>query len=100
MPALRRYSPSVAPVAITGTTTTPGNIAFVRDSTALIRSGRRGEGVLGVAVPTKETVIFGSPITPTTRARTEAGETPGRMRQLTFAVASCGNAFGAWPPAS
>ena len=85
---------------ITGTTTTPGNISLVSDSTAFITSGRSGDGLLGVASPTNDTLIFGSASTSTSLSRTDAGETPGRMRQLTFASASCGSALLAWPPAS
>src|SRR5262249_7775694 len=95
---LRRKSPSVAPVLITGTTMAPGNISLVSDSTAAMTSGRSGDGLLGLASPTNDTVIFGSASTSTSASRTECGGTPGRMRQFTLAVASCGNALVAWPP--
>src|SRR5262249_47240507 len=95
-----RKRPSVAPVLITGTTIAPGNISFVSDSTTVITSGRRGDGLLGLASPTNDTLIFGSASTPTSVSRTEFGETPGRIRQFTLAVASCGRALVAWPPDS
>src|SRR5262245_34328945 len=78
----------------------PGKSCFVRDSTALMTSGRSGDGLLGVAGLTTDTLICESASTSTSLSRTDAGDTPGRMRQLTLAVASCGSAFGAWPPAS
>ena len=34
------------------------------------------------------------------RLLTDAGDTPGRMRQLTLALAICGSALVAWPPSS
>src|SRR3954469_6820672 len=100
MPALRRYRPSVAPVLITGTTTTPGNIALVNDSTLFMTSGRSGDGGLGLASLSNVTTTFGSAIVSTMVLRTDSGATPGRMRQFTLAVAICGSALFAWPPAS
>ena len=87
----------MAPVLITGTTTTPGNISFVSDSTTPITSGRSGDGLLGVASPTNETETFGSATTWMSVSLMDSGGTPGRMRQLTLAVASCGSALFAWP---
>src|SRR5262245_300438 len=63
-------------------------------------SGRSGDGLLGVAAPTNEILICGSATISTSLSRTAFGDTPGRMRQLTLAVASCGSALLAWPPAS
>ena len=63
-------------------------------------SGRSGDGLLGCASSTNATVIFGSASTSTSLSFTDAGDTPGRMRQFTFAVASCGSALFAWPPSS
>src|SRR5881296_251481 len=96
--ALRRYSPSVAPVLITGATITPGNICFVSDSTAFITSARSDDGLLGLASPTNDTLIWGSASTSTSLSFTDVGDTPGRMRQFTFAPAICGSALFAWPP--
>ena len=90
----------MAPVLITGTTMTPGNISFVSPSTAVMTSGRSAAGWLGCASPTSETVIFGSASVSTIVCLTESTLTPGRMRQLTLAVASCGRALLAWPPSS
>src|SRR2546422_726075 len=78
---------------------TPGNICLVSDSTAFMTSGRSGDGLLGFASPTNEILICGSATISMSLSRTDAGDTPGRMRQLTFAVASCGSALLAWPPA-
>src|SRR5881398_139861 len=100
MPAFRRYNPSVAPVPIIGTTTTPGHIVFVVDSIAPITSGVNGDGGLGLAWSTKATVMFGSANTVVNVSLTAAGGSTGRIRQLTFAVAVCGSAFGACPPFS
>src|SRR5438093_13540847 len=83
---LRSQRPSVAPVLMTGTTTAPGNISFVSDSTTVITTGRRADGLLGVAPPTKETWLFGSASTSASLSLTELGGTPARMRQLRFAL--------------
>jgi hypothetical protein len=84
---------------MTGTTTAPGYISLVSDSTTFITSGRSGDGLLGLASPTNEILICGSATISISLSRTDAGDTPGRMRQFTFAVASCGSALLAWPPA-
>src|SRR5262245_24075053 len=83
---------------MTGTTTTPGNICLVSDSTAFITSGRSGDGWLGLASPTNDTVIFGLASTSTSLSLTDAGDTPGRRRQFTLAPAICGSALFACPP--
>jgi hypothetical protein len=75
-------------------------MSFVSDSTAVITSGRNGDGALGWASLTNDTVIFRSPSTSVSRVFTDSGVAPGRMRQFTFAVASCGRALLAWPPVS
>src|SRR5580765_3628459 len=85
---------------MTGTTTTPGNIALVIDSTAAITSGLSADGLLGVASPINDTATFGSAAISTSFALIDSAATPGRMRQLTLAVASCGRALLACPPAS
>src|SRR4051812_36809111 len=100
MPALRRYSPSVAPVAITGTTTTPGHIASVIDSIGRISSGNSGEGALGFASSMNDTATLGSATTSASFSLTAAGDSPGRIRQFTVAVAVCGSALLAWPPST
>src|SRR5262252_7499661 len=91
--AFRRKRASVAPVLIAGTTRTPGNISFMSISTAANTSGRSGDGWLSVALFTNDTLICGSANTPIRVSRTDAGDTPGRMRQLTLAVARWGNAL-------
>src|SRR5262245_46982552 len=85
---------------MTGTTTAPGYICFVSDSTAVMTSARSGAGGLGLAWPTNDTLIFGSARTSASLSFTEFGDMPGRIRQLTFALASCGSAFLACPPSS
>src|ERR1700730_639705 len=100
LPAFRRYSPSVAPVPIVGTTMTPGHIALVIDSSGCITCGWSGDGWLGLASSTNDTVTFGSATRSASFCLIEAGASPGRMRQFTFADASCGRALVAWPPES
>src|SRR5262249_19942958 len=97
MPVLRRYRPSVAPVLITGTTTTDGHIALVTDSIGPITGGVSGEAALGFASSTNATETLGSANTDSSLVLTLAGDSPGRMRQLTFAEASCGSALVACP---
>ena len=41
-----------------------------------------------------------SPTTRSSAARVSSAVSDGRMRQFTFASASCGRAFVAWPPES
>ena len=86
---------------MTGTTTTPGNISFVSDSTTAMTSGRSGDGLLGVASPTNDTATFGSAKTSTSvvldRLRRHARQDRGSSRSR---VAICGSALLAWPPAS
>ena len=48
----------------------------------------------------KRTLKVGSLNTLIKASRISSWVWPGKMRQLTFAVARCGNAFGAWPPLS
>jgi hypothetical protein len=50
MPALRKYSPSVAPVLIVGMTGTPGHMDSVTCSIAPSISGVSGDGGDGFAV--------------------------------------------------
>src|SRR3954465_6814580 len=85
---------------MTGPTTAPGYISLVSDSTRFITSGRSGDGLLGCASSTNSTLTFGSATISISFALTDAGDTPGRMRQLTLALAICGSALVAWPPSS
>src|SRR3954452_15450036 len=93
IPLFRKYNPSVAPVPIVGTTTAPGNIALVIDSSGCMICGWSDEGGLGFAGSTYVKVTFGSAITSVSVRLITAGSSPGRMRQLTLAVASWGRAF-------
>ena len=85
---------------MTGTTGTPGNIDVTIASVAVITSSLRTAGMLGVASSTSDTSIAGSASTFVSCVTTAATGTPGRIRQFTLAVASCGSALGAWPPSS
>ena len=101
VPAAFRNRPSVAPVAIVGTTRASGQRAF-----AMARMGSSISAVSGgtgagspISSP-KLTVIASSASTRMRSARTCSIVTPGRMRQLTLTFARCGNALGAWPPSN
>src|ERR1051325_3565108 len=85
---------------MTGTTTTPGQSALVTDSIGPMTAGLSGDASLGFASATNGTAIFGSANTDSSFVLIVAGDSPGRMRQLTFAAASCGSALVAWPPSS
>src|SRR2546426_878155 len=88
----------VAPVPMAGTTMTPGHIVLVIASIACTTSGLSGDGALAFASSTKETAMLGSARTSTSFCLIAAGASSGRMRQLTFAAAVCGNALFACPP--
>ena len=67
--------------------------------TAATTSLRSGEASLDIGSPTTFTSTP-SPTTPASARRTSSIFTPGKMRQLTLAVADCGSAFCACPPSS
>src|SRR5262249_31676059 len=90
--------PSVAPVDMTGTTGTPGHMSVVARSTAAMISGFSGEGSLAAASSIGATEIFESAITRTKVERTSAGDSTGRIQQLTTGHAVCGSALSACPP--
>ena len=83
-----------------GTTATPGNMSAVSFSIGPITSRDSGGGA-----PTfsggdwNSTLTSGSPMTRISSCRISSWAWPGKMRQLTLAVARWGSAFGAWPPA-
>ena len=87
IPAFRKYSPSVAPVDMTGMTGMPGHISLVTFSSAAMTSGRNGEASLCGASPIGETEIAGSSNTFINVARTKSDESPGKSRQLMIARA-------------
>src|ERR1035441_5437980 len=97
MPAGFRNWASVAPGSRTGTTGTPGHI-----SSANFSIGFRIRGVSGVGAAagprTSGMVTFtaGLAASLTSWARTTSRDTPGKMRQLMFAVALWGKALVAW----
>src|SRR5437667_7073923 len=99
IPALRRYNPSVAPVSMTGTTGMFHRRLVTRSTGSMI-SGLSGEGGLGVAAVTTLTVTAVSSTTLLRVRCTSSDGVPGSMRQLTLALAACGNAFSACPPSS
>ena len=99
MPAERRYCESVAPVAMVGTTGTPGHSPRVTVSTALMSSGVSGDGGLGKNLPVGVTVISSF-----ARRATSCWRTSSRLVRQHAAVhdgaAVCGSALSAWPPSS
>ena len=64
-------------------------------------SGRSGDGLLGcrLADERHRDLRIGEHFDQRV-ACTDSGDTPGRMRQFTFARAICGSALLAWPPSS
>ena len=73
---------------------------FVARSTALMTSGVNGDGALATASSIAVTEIFESASTRINVDLTSDGDSPGRIRQLTTARASCGSALSACPPSS
>src|SRR5258706_4150795 len=63
-------------------------------------SGLSGDGGLGVATVTTLTTTAVSSTTLFSVRWTSSDGVPGSIRQLTVALADCGNAFSACPPAS
>src|SRR5215203_1513148 len=100
MPAARRYNPSVPPITIIGTAGTPGQSDVVTAVMADMRSSRRGEGGPLWGVPSTVITIAVSAMIRWSVDVTDATDSSGNTRQLTFAVAICGRAFLAWPPSS
>src|SRR6185437_3458842 len=92
---------SEAPADMPGTTSTPGKRWWMVAATAFITSGRRGEAGLSTGGGGFTSIFTeGSAIALASVACTAATCTPGKIRQLMFAVARCGNAFNACPPSS
>ncbi len=73
---------------------------FVTRATGSMISGLSGDGGLGVAAVTTVTTTAVSSTTLVSVRWTSSDGVPGSMRQLTVALADCGNAFSACPPAS
>ena len=61
---------------------------------------RGGGGEAGARSPSMVTFTFGFAASFSSSPRTASLELPGKIRQLTFARARCGNALVAWPPSS
>src|SRR5436190_13347576 len=101
MPTALRNDPSVPPGCSIGTTGTPGHMALEILSIGPSTDGGNEVGgggalrVLGMV-----TATFGSSTSLIRVWRTSSGATPGKMRQLTLAVARCGRALVAWPALS
>src|SRR5690606_39633620 len=100
MPALRRKSTSVAPVLTSGITVMPGHMSSATCSTGSTTEGSSGEAGLASAgaICVTETPFFAA-IAVSTLCVSSA-EDCGSTRQLTVALAVCGNAFSACPPSS
>src|SRR6266853_4758464 len=73
---------------------------LVTRSTGSMISGFNGDGGLGIAAVTTLTVTAVSFTTLLRVLCTSPDGVPGSIRQLTVALADCGNAFSACPPAS
>src|ERR1700751_2308723 len=101
MPRARRIELSLAPGSICGTTGTPGHSSALTFSRGPITSGRNGDGLVASDPAPRETIgvteIFGSLSTSTRALIVSSDVWPGRIRQLTLAVATPGSAFLAWP---
>src|SRR2546430_17299758 len=97
MPALRRYSPSVAPVSITGTTGMFQS-RFVTRSLGSVMAGVSGDGGLGIAAVTTLTLTAVSATTLLNVFCTSSHGAPASIRQLTDPDPVSGNAFPAYPP--
>src|SRR4029453_10923337 len=102
MPAGVRNAPSVAPADMAGTTGVPGQYFAVSFSTGPNTFGFRVCGPLGTSLGVDASVplISGSLASSASFWRTCSGVVPGKMRQLTLAVARWGSALVAWPPDS
>src|SRR3954453_5322713 len=100
IPAFLTYSPSLAPVDISGTITTPGHILWASALAGSTTSGRSGEAGLNVGGRSRE---IWTPVSASTRlsvASTESGGWSGRILQFTVARANWGRALSAWPAKS
>ena len=99
MPALRSYRPSVAPVDITGTTGIPGHISRVSRSIGAqdLGSQRRRRAAARLRHRRHVHRRVARDVARASHGRPSRRD-PGSTRQFTFARASCGSAFVAWPP--
>src|ERR1035441_10310853 len=92
--------PSLAPVSMAGMVGSPGHSLLVAAVTAAITAGSMGWYGVITGSFISVSLILGSASTCSSVRRISAGLSTGSRRQLTVAVASCGSAFSAWPPAS
>src|SRR6185436_443099 len=100
MPLGVRKRQSVAPEEIVGITATPGYVSAVSFSIgAITLRDRVGGAPTFSGADWNSTVTFGSSMARINSWRISSCACPGKMRQLTLAVARCGRALGAWPPA-
>ncbi len=86
---------------MTGSTTTPGQIALVARSTAFMTSGERGDG--GEMPRALRSSVHAHLVSATTRtsvSRTPCRRLVGESRHWIVARARCGSAFSAWPASS
>src|ERR1700759_828784 len=94
MPIASRNIPSVAPVDIDGINGTPGKYFSTSFSAGPKMAGSSGGGTaIGRIGATGVILTPGSAIAATRAACVPSTDSPGKMRQLTFAVARCGNAL-------
>ena len=88
----------MAPAAIDGISGTPGKClaatAFMGSITLGSLGGATAIGLSGLSALM---ATWSSPITRIRVARVSCQVSPGKMRQLTMAVARCGRALEAWP---
>ena len=81
-----------------GTRGTPGHSWWPTASAGPVICGvSGGGGETGLFSPAILMWMAGSSTTLASVAMTASGASPGRIRQLTLAVARCGRAFSAWP---
>src|ERR1044072_4033939 len=97
MPAALLWTPSVAPVSRIGTIGTPGHSLAASFSIGPMIAGVSGGGGETLLGSWARVTATGAPASSASLARTSSTGVPGRMRQLTLAVARWGRALGAWP---
>src|SRR5262249_37342344 len=102
MPTGVRKAPSVAPADMAGTTGVPGQYSATSLSTGPNTFGFRGCGPLGLSLrlAPPDHLLSGSAASSASFCRTCSGVVPGKIRQLTLAVARWGSALVACPPDS
>src|SRR3954452_24383426 len=85
---------------MSGITGVPGQNSFVTSAIGFITAGVSGDGALGFGLSIHVISMPGSLRTFAIVSPTASADSPGSTRQLTVALAICGNALSAWPPSS